>query len=82
MLYSLGRSKQTGIKRWRSLIFLNNPRALVGNAHNRVARLALRLLFDSGDHLFETFDMPFRLATMLFKSSLELLAVGRLRNFR
>jgi hypothetical protein len=67
MLDRLSGRQQTGIERWRTLVFLHDLGALIGNADNGVAGLGLRLFVDRAEDLFKSRDMALRLASVLLE---------------
>src|SRR6476620_3235670 len=80
MLDSLRGSQETGVEGGRTLVLGHDLRAFLGNAHDRCTGLALGLLLDQRENLFEALNLPFGLAVVLLKGSLELLALRRLRH--
>src|SRR4051794_16594553 len=80
MLDRLRGSQETGVEGGRTLVLGHDLRAFLGNAHDRCTGLALGLLLDQRENLFEALNLTFGLAVVLLKGSLELLALSGLRH--
>jgi hypothetical protein len=72
VLHRLSRRKQPGIERGGTFVFLHDLRAFIGNANDRGTGFSLRLLVDDGEYLFESLNLAFGLAAMLFEGRLQL----------
>jgi hypothetical protein len=64
VLYSLGCGKESGVKCRRTLVFLHNLRALIGDSDKRGAGFSFRLLLNDGEHLFQTLHLAFGLTAL------------------
>src|SRR3954468_7679032 len=80
MLDRLRGSQETGVEGGRTLVLGHDLRAFLGNAHDRCTGLALGLLLDQRENLFEALNLTFGLAVVLLEVSLELLALSGLRH--
>src|SRR6476660_6497536 len=80
MLDRLRGSQETGVEGGRTLVLGHDLRAVLGNAHDRCTGLALGLLLDQRENLFEALNLTLGLAVVLLECSLELRALSGLRH--
>src|SRR3954468_9093227 len=80
MLDRLRGSQETGVEGGCPLVLGHDLRAFFGNAHDRCTGLALGLLIDQRENLFQALNLTFGLAVVLLEGSLELLALSGLRH--
>ena len=80
MLDRLRARQQAGVEGRRALVFLHDLLAFVDDADDGIAGLALRLLADQAEHLFEPLHLAFGLRVMLLERRPELVRLRRLRH--
>jgi hypothetical protein len=82
MFDSLRRGQQPGIDRRRTLVFIHDLGAFVGDADDRVTGLACGFLSIMANTCFETIDVALGFGVVLLESGLEHIAVSSLRQLR
>src|SRR3954470_9531302 len=80
MLDRLRGCQETGVEGGRTLVLGHDLRTFLGNPHDRCTGLALGLLIDQRENLFQALNLTFGLAVVLLEGSLELLALSGLRH--
>jgi len=80
--YGLRCGKQPRVVRRHVLVFVHDLLAFLGDAHDGVTGLALRLLVDLREYLLQAVDLALGLAEVFFEGSFKSGMLGGLRHFR